>query len=55
MTNTAIEEANREGAVHLLIGALARGLGEILVHSVGDEGARSTLQRVVLDAQAAGE
>ncbi|MFE7719585.1 hypothetical protein ACFU44_11135 [Nocardia rhizosphaerihabitans] len=55
MLNAALAEANRDNAVHLTIGALARGLGELLVQTAGEDNARATLQRVILDAQALGD
>ncbi|UNN00742.1 hypothetical protein [Rhodococcus opacus] len=54
-SNRALAEANADGSVHLLIGALAGGLAELLVATAGDENTRSTLQRVILDAQLADE
>ncbi|WP_280215928.1 hypothetical protein [Nocardia cyriacigeorgica] len=55
MFNRALAEANETETGHLLLGALARGLGEILVQTAGADNARATLQRVILDAQALGD
>lgn len=55
MLNRALGEANADSAVHLLIGALARALGETLMQATGEANTRAVLQRVILDAQTFGE
>ncbi|WP_341684344.1 hypothetical protein REK76_07340 [Nocardia farcinica] len=55
MLNRSLSDAAAENAVHLLIGALAGGLGELLVQTVGERNARATMHRVVVEAQASGD
>ncbi|MBF6142886.1 hypothetical protein IU484_22850 [Nocardia farcinica] len=55
MLNRSLSDANADNAVHLLIGALAGGLGELLVQTVGAQNARATMHRVIVEAQASGD
>ncbi|PFW99798.1 hypothetical protein CJ469_05070 [Nocardia farcinica] len=54
MLNRSLSDAAADNEVHLLIGALAGGLGELLVQTVGERNARATMHRVIVEAQANG-
>lgn len=53
--NRALDEANRECGIVLLIAALAKLAGQSMLTLMPEESARSVLQRTILDVQAAGE
>ncbi|MGB3369892.1 MAG: hypothetical protein WBD41_27865 [Rhodococcus sp. (in: high G+C Gram-positive bacteria)] len=53
--NRALDEANRECGIVLLIAALAKMAGQTMMTMMSEEDARSVLQRSILDVQAAGE
>lgn len=50
--NSALQEANREDAVHLLIASFAQALGVAMVApAMSEEGRRKAFDRVIFDAQ----
>ncbi|OZF53130.1 hypothetical protein CH293_11515 [Rhodococcus sp. 14-2470-1b] len=49
--NRSLMEANEAHEVDLLIAALAEGLGETLVQSIGEDATRQLMDRVILGEQ----